>query len=269
MALDAVPDVGRLDEVRVSPAATPRGAGRPGIDPRADRGIVGECSARGTRGGVASGSMTLRTCARPSARTADRPSRLPAIGSFGMVKPVNSVTVSGIPRRRGSIVHCPSSRRGSQPVAIAAAYATCRPTTGRVGRCAGRRSSCARAASSGGRIDDRQRVVKRAGELVQRAHHQHAALAVPDQHRRHAVVLVVPRERAGELRAVGVAAVRVGAVARIAQPSAGIAHRDRKCANGSIVTNGTLPCSRTMRGAGARASTSRTSAALTCAQSSS
>ena len=156
------------------------------------------------------------------------PSRLPAIGSFGISKPVNSVTVSGILRSRGSIDHCPSSTRGSQPVASAAAYATCSPTTARSSPVRGSTIVVRGCAIAGARIDDRQRAMKFAGELVQHADCQHAALAVPDQHRLEAGPLVVECKRTCQCRAVSKTIVRRAAVGGIAQALFGIAHADQE-----------------------------------------
>jgi hypothetical protein len=48
-----------------------------------------------------------------------------------MKNPVNSATVSGTRRSRGTMSHWPSSTRMTLPVASAAAYGTWSPTTGR------------------------------------------------------------------------------------------------------------------------------------------
>jgi hypothetical protein len=53
------------------------------------------------------------------------------MGSNAMAKPVNSIALSGTLRSFGIIVHCPSRSRGKAPVAMADAYATRAPTTGR------------------------------------------------------------------------------------------------------------------------------------------
>ena len=116
-----------------------------GVDPRARDRVGGEM--RGERQSDVAVRRRQRDVAHArGARSRDNGSssqRPPASGSPGIQKPVNSSTLSGILRSRGSIAHCPSRTRIVLPVASAAAYGSFRPTTGRV--CAGQRIADRRA----------------------------------------------------------------------------------------------------------------------------
>ena len=74
------------------------------------------------------------------------------------------------------------------------------------------------------RIDDVDPVIELAGQFVQHLDHLHPALAVADQQRRDAVVLVHPGQFACDVPAVFVRAVGEIAAGRIANPVLGVAH---------------------------------------------
>ena len=111
---------------------------------------------------------------------------------------MNSATVSGMPQSRQHRP-LPSSSRGRLAGRERGGVGDLQTDDGsRFAPCSGSTIDVRASASAGGRIDDVQRAVKRSGELVQRPDRQHAALAVADQHRLHAALLVVERELAGE-----------------------------------------------------------------------
>ena len=183
------------------------------------------------------GSVTLRTCALPLVlvapveRIAGEAQRdqvdldeiagelVDGVGNLAQrveaLPLVRAAPARGRPRRR------PTRRRRT------------RPTTGR--------------SRAGQRIDDRRAVLERPASAGSRPAARRrsgparsfriltgvqAALAVADQHRPHAVVLVLPRDEARELRRAAVRAVRPVAVAGIADA----ALPDSPCRSGNCRT---------------------------------
>ena len=78
------------------------------------------------------------------------------------------------------------------------------------------------------RIEYASRIAERAGKLVQDLYNLDSSLAVADEHRTHAFVLVIPRDSAGLALAVPIGALRKGSVARVADPVLRISHSDQE-----------------------------------------
>ena len=158
------------------------------------------------------------------------PGGVPAIRSHSIENPVNSSTVSGIARSLPQ--HRPLSEQKARQLAGGERGDIRNLESDHRTLEAGQRIDDGRALLrlAGQRIPHRNRLMERPVELVEHLDRQHAALAVADQHRHHAVGLVIPGQLAGELLAVGEAVARHAAVARIAQPLFRIAHRDQEFA---------------------------------------
>ena len=115
--------------------------------------------------------------------------------------------------------------------------------------------------AAGQRIDDRrarldaarQRIVRmelgveRAVELVQDLHRLDAALAVADQHRPHAVVLVVPRDQPRAMRAALVRAVRPARSRGSRISALRVAHADQEPAKSTPSAGAPGRCRREIR----------------------
>ena len=149
-----------------------------------------------------------------------------------MKKPVNSSTVSGTLRSRGSMPHWPSNTRIRLPGGERARVRHPQPDHRPLAAAQWIDDSEAGFGLVGKRVPDRDPVAGRAGQVLEDLDREHPALTVADQHRHHALALVMPRELPCKFPAVGEARIREAPVARVAQALGRIAHGDEKLGEG-------------------------------------